>query len=154
MSDVIDNGPRLPVPRRALKGTIPEYLQKTGTDLVGRWNPVAEWLGERLDYAVDPYNKANYGRIGPTGRVTMRGGQVHDGVNLASQDYLNLSCHPDVISAAQHAAESLGVHSAGSAALSGNSLRTSELEHRLADFLGYKDCTVFPTGWGAGFGTI
>ncbi len=30
----------------------------------------------------------------------------------------------------------------------------SALEERLAAFLGYADCTLFPTGWGAGYGVI
>ncbi len=36
----------------------------------------------------------------------------------------------------------------------GNSALSVELERRLADFLGYDDCTSFATGWAAGYGVI
>lgn len=76
------------------------------------------------------------------------------GVNFGSQDYLSLAGHPAIRAAATEAASKFGVHSAGSAALMGNTGLSVELERQLADFLGYADCTVFPTGWGAGYGTI
>jgi glycine C-acetyltransferase len=75
-------------------------------------------------------------------------------VNFASQEYLNLATHPEVRLAAKEAIDIFGVHSAGSAALMGNTRLSLELEKRLAAFLGYKDCTVFPTGWGAGYGLV
>lgn len=75
-------------------------------------------------------------------------------MNFASQEYLNLASHPAVHEAAKQAIDAYGVHSAGSAALMGNTWLSRELEERLAAFLGYQDCTVFPTGWGAGYGVI
>jgi glycine C-acetyltransferase len=36
----------------------------------------------------------------------------------------------------------------------GNTALSLELENRLARFLGCRECTVFPTGWGAGYGAI
>jgi glycine C-acetyltransferase len=58
------------------------------------------------------------------------------------------------VEAAREAIDRFGVHSAGSAALMGNTTLSLELEHWLAAFLGYADCTIFPTGWAAGYGVI
>ena len=52
-------------------------------------------------------------------------GKHLQGVNFASQDYLNLASYPDVIDAACRAAKDLGVHGAGSASLMGGSANKS-----------------------------
>ncbi|TBR29166.1 MAG: aminotransferase class I/II-fold pyridoxal phosphate-dependent enzyme, partial [Reyranella sp.] len=59
-----------------------------------------------------------------------------------------------IVAAANTAIERFGVHSAGSPALMGNTALSAELEGRLAAFLGYRDSTVFATGWAAGYGII
>jgi glycine C-acetyltransferase len=49
------------------------------------------------------------------------------------------------------AIEELGLHSAGSSALLGNSFMSRELESELASFVGYERVLLFPTGWAAAF---
>jgi glycine C-acetyltransferase len=58
------------------------------------------------------------------------------------------------VEAAIEAARRWGVHSAGSVALQGGTAPMLALEERLADMLGCREASVFPTGWAAGFGTI
>jgi 7-keto-8-aminopelargonate synthetase-like enzyme len=48
----------------------------------------------------------------------------------------------------------MGVHSAGSSALLGNTSTSIQLERRLAAFVGMRETVLFPTGWAAGFGVI
>src|SRR5690606_20967292 len=77
-----------------------------------------------------------------------------EGVNFASQDYLSLSSHPAVAGAAQAAIDAMGVHSAGSSALVGNTSTSIELERKLAAFVRSQEAVLYPTGWAAGFGVI
>jgi glycine C-acetyltransferase len=79
---------------------------------------------------------------------------ISQGLNLASQDYLSLSNHPEVQAAARAAIDAYGVHSAGSPALMGNTNLSVALERRMCEFLRLSTCALFPTGWGAGYGAI
>jgi len=141
------------IARDSLGGVTADFFDQ-GADLLARWGRHHDWLERRLLYNVEPYGKATVGRISTNSGVRLRNGASYSGVNFASQDYLNLAAHPSVHAAAKRAIDSYGVHSAGSVALMGSTELSIELEERLASFLGYRDCTVFPTGWGAGYGLV
>lgn len=136
------------------EGTTADYLGQLEGDLLDRLQPHTDWWEARYAKGVDPYSKSSVGPILSEAIALDRKGERFSGVNLASQDYLALSSHPAIKQAAAEAVERYGVHSAGSAALMGNSALSLKLEETLADFLGKKNCTVFPTGWSAGYGTI
>ena len=59
---------------------------------------------------------------GATNRCSARTdeGQLFEGVNFASQDYLSLNTHPAILETAIETMREFGVHSAGSPALVGN----------------------------------
>ncbi len=137
-----------------LGSSVIEQYDPGRPNLLDRWDGHQAWWDARLAAAVDPYCKTTLGKIGPAGTTRMRDGAVRRGVNFASQDYLSLAGHPAIAEAAKRAIDRYGVHSAGSPALMGNSAPSVELERRLAGFLGYDDCTVFATGWAAGYGVI
>lgn len=137
-----------------LAGSVANYLNSSGPGLLDRLDDHKNWWNARYEEGVDPYSKASTGPILAECRVEDRLGRSFCGVNFASQDYLALASHPDVKSAAKTAIDSYGVHSAGSPALMGNTAASLELERRLADFVGMSDCTVFATGWAAGYGAI
>lgn len=137
-----------------LDGVTSDYFDARNPNLLDRWQPMTDWVTARLDARLDPYCKSTSARIGPRTCGYDRAGRRLDGINFASQDYLSLSSHPDVIAAATNAAQQFGVHSAGSAALMGLTAPTLDLEARIAGFLKTADATVFPTGWGAGYGAI
>jgi 7-keto-8-aminopelargonate synthetase-like enzyme len=137
-----------------LAGSVGDFHKSRERNLLDRWLPHEDWWSARLEAGVDPYCKAIIGPPGPVASCAFRDGSVFRGVNFASQDYLSLSTHPSVIAAAGEAAALYGVHSAGSAALMGNTEVSWRLEKAIADFLGMTDCTLFSTGWGAGYGVI
>ncbi|WP_395055368.1 aminotransferase class I/II-fold pyridoxal phosphate-dependent enzyme [Polaromonas sp.] len=137
-----------------LSGDVFQYASAPGRHLLNRLQPLTAWSNDRLHNEVEAYCKVTHGRIQPRTSAQDRGGRRITGVNFASQDYLSLASHPQIVAAAQHAAASRGVHSAGSAALMGLTDLTLELEREIASWLGYTDATVFPTGWGAGYGVI
>lgn len=135
-------------------GALPDFVDREGRNLLDRWSRLTEWMNARAAAGVDPYIRATGSRIGTRLSAKSRDGRGYDGVNFASQDYLSLASHASVLRAAHQAAERFGVHSAGSAALMGLTDLTLDLEQRLAGFLRTEAATLFPAGWGAGYGII
>ena len=152
----------------ALQGTLADYLgfmdraaiegsqaAKSPESLLGRLSalPVA-W--EILDeYGFDMYSKQIVGPVLPLAEAKDRRGRpLAKGLNFGSQDYLSLSYHPALRQAAIEAIETYGVHVGGSPALMGNTEASARLERELSKWLQLKDCALFPTGWGAGYGAI
>lgn len=137
-----------------LAGSTAEHYDQACPDLLDRWLPVERWVTGRKEAGVLPYCKVNGGPS--ANRITGQdvSGQVISGVNFANQDYLNLSSHPKVQGAANRAIAEFGVHSAGSAALMGLTTPMVALEQEIAAFTACREATVFPTGWGAGYGAI
>jgi glycine C-acetyltransferase len=123
-------------------------------NLLDRWNESGEWWQERVEHKLDPYQKYSTSRVGNFIEGAHRDGTAFSGHNFASQDYLSLSSHPALIEAAKSAIDTYGLHSAGSAALMGNTALSVALERRLEAFLGFDDVVVFPIGWAAGYGAV
>ncbi len=65
-----------------------------------------------------------------------------------------MSAHPVIKQTAKTIIDEFGVHSAGSAALVGNTSLSVALENKIAEFLGAAEAILYPTGWAAGFGVI
>lgn len=137
-----------------LEGSMQDFQQLSGSHLLDRLTPFFAWQQVRREAQMWPFTRAT--QDGPKHVCSVRDdqGQVFTGINLASQDYLSLSVHPQVRQAAMQAIEQFGVHSAGSPALIGNTSLSLALEEQLAAFTGYPHITLYPTGWSAGFGVI
>lgn len=72
---------------------------------------------------------------------------------FSSSDYLGLSTHPELISAATQAIEHFGTGSGGSRLTTGTSIHRA-LEAELARFFGFDDAVLFATGYQANHSTI
>lgn len=70
-------------------------------------------------------------------------------INLASNDYLNLSKHPEVISASQKAASFYGTSSAGSPVVASYFEIHKEFEQTMCQWLGFKECLIWTSGFSA-----
>lgn len=154
-SKIKDNGAdALSIPREALTGSLRDYRAPIGTDLLGRVSGFYEWQDLRRKYDLWPYAKSS--SIAPRTHceVLTDGGTKIEGVNFASQDYLSLSSHPAVKEAAIQAVSEYGVHSAGSAALLGNTRHSLMLEKAISEFVHGREVVLYPTGWSAGFAAI
>lgn len=110
------------------------------------------WIDEELDSV----RRADIER-----RLTaypQTGGKIHvDGrpmLNLASNDYLDLARHPDVVAAAADAVRSLGAGATASRLVAGTLPIHGELEDRLARYKGYPAALVFGSGYMANSGVI
>lgn len=138
-----------------LRTSLPAVEKQTyPVNLLERWEQPGIWWQERVEHKIDPYQKYSTTRVGNFIEGAHRDGTPFQGHNFASQDYLSLASHPDLVKAAIEAIETYGLHSAGSAALMGNTVLSVALEQRLASFLGYDDVVVFPIGWAAGYGAV
>jgi 8-amino-7-oxononanoate synthase len=75
-------------------------------------------------------------------------------VNFASNDYLGLAQHPNLRAAAAEAIERFGAGSAASRLITGTLAIHTELEAKLAAFIGTPAALVFESGYAAALGTI
>jgi glycine C-acetyltransferase len=142
------------VPAAALQGSLRDFGFPSGPDLVARVAGFFEWQDLRRQSGTWPFARAT--EAGPHAACAIRDdrGVLTTGVNFASQDYLSLASHPEIKDAAKAAIDAMGVHSAGSSALVGNTATSFELERRLAAFCDMEEAVLFPTGWSAGYGVI
>lgn len=75
-------------------------------------------------------------------------------VDLASNDYLGLSRHPEVLAAAQESVRRWGGGSTGSRLVTGTTTEHELLELELADFVGAESGLVFASGYAANLGAV
>lgn len=88
---------------------------------------------------------------GPEGKLAPDGRPV---VSFASNDYLGLTQHPDVIAAARAALERWGTGSGSARLIVGSRPVHSELEAALADWKRTERAVLFPTGFAANLGVL
>ena len=143
-----------PVPAKALAGSMRDFRVPGGKDLLARVGEFYKWQDTRRQAGVWPFSRSTV--AGPRSTVIAQDdrGTTMRGVNFASQDYLSLSAHPAIKDIALETVERYGVHSAGSAALVGNTTHSIALERKIAEFLKMEEALLYPTGWGAGYGAI
>src|ERR1700728_2488034 len=75
-------------------------------------------------------------------------------LDLASNDYLGLSQHPDVIDGGVDALRTWGAGATGSRLVTGNTQLHEELESSLAEFVGAAAGLVFSSGYTANLGAV
>ena len=138
----------------ALTGSLRDYRAMRGTNMLTRTDGFFEWQEERRRCDLWPYAKSTATAPRTHCAAKTDDGHAMEGVNFASQDYLSLSSHPAVKEAAAEAIREYGVHSAGSAALLGNTRHSLLLEKRITEFLHGRETVLYPTGWSAGFAAI
>lgn len=75
-------------------------------------------------------------------------------LDLAGNDYLGLSRHPEVVRAAADAALCWGAGSTGSRLVTGSTRLHAELESELAEFCGFEAALVFASGYAANMAAV
>ncbi|HZB94234.1 MAG TPA: aminotransferase class I/II-fold pyridoxal phosphate-dependent enzyme [Stellaceae bacterium] len=141
-------------PVEALTGSLRDYRDPHGADLIGRVEQFFRWQDLRRQHHLWPYSRATDEAPKSVCAAREDTGERIGGINFGSQDYLSLASHPAIKEAAKAAVDEYGVHSAGSAAFIGNTPYSLALERSIADFLGMEHAVLYPTGWAAGFGVI
>jgi 7-keto-8-aminopelargonate synthetase-like enzyme len=138
----------------ALGGSMRDFRFLPGTNLLDRVEAFFEWQELRRETGLWPLGRST--ETGPRSKCLARTdeGELFEGVNFASQDYLSLAAHPAVRDVAIQTINDFGVHSAGSPALVGNTSLSLALEKTIGEFLQMDHVVLFPTGWAAGFGVV
>jgi 7-keto-8-aminopelargonate synthetase-like enzyme len=139
---------------RPLNKSNAHFASPKGPSLPGRLDDYAAWIDARIDNGYWPYARNLETPPEPTAKIGYTGRAARSGINLAVQDYLALSTHPEIKEAAISATRDFGVHSAGSAMLLGNNPLSMRLEVSLSELLNLDHVLLFPTGWAAGFGVV
>ncbi|MFI5716702.1 8-amino-7-oxononanoate synthase [Nocardia sp. NPDC051750] len=75
-------------------------------------------------------------------------------LDLASNDYLGLTRHPEVVAGAVAAVQRWGAGSTGSRLVTGTTTDHELLEHELAEFTGFPAGLVFASGYAANLGAV
>jgi len=88
---------------------------------------------------------------GPEGKLAPDGRPV---VSFASNDYLGLTQHPDVVAAAHAALDRWGTGSGAARLIVGSRPVHTQLEHELAAWKGAERAVLFPTGFAANLGVL
>ncbi|MGN7824030.1 aminotransferase class I/II-fold pyridoxal phosphate-dependent enzyme [Chitinophaga sp. 22536] len=125
-----------------------------GSNILSRADEYYSWVESRIRTETWQYCRTQQSRPGPLITAVDAGGRRMAGVNFASQDYLGLSTHPEVINAAAEALHRYGLHSAGSPMFMGQTDLVLKLEEALQQLTGMEHVLVFPTGWAAGFSSL
>jgi 7-keto-8-aminopelargonate synthetase-like enzyme/DNA-binding NarL/FixJ family response regulator len=141
-------------PARALTGSMRDFRELRGKDLIARVGNFYEWQRLRRNQGLWPYSKAT--EQAPLAVTAARddSGLRFSGLNFATQDYLGLSSDPEIKEVAKAVVDEYGVHSAGSSALAGNTKYSLRLEQTISEFLNLEHTVLYPTGWAAGYGVI
>lgn len=112
----------------------------------------SERVRSQLDAVIDDGRwraPREFDALGPAGQL---GGSPV--VSFASNDYLGLTTHPAVISAARRALERWGTGSGASRLVTGSRPVHAELERELAEWKGTAAAVCFPTGFAANLGVL
>ena len=122
-------------PVGALTGSMRDFIEPRGVDLMRRIEGFYYWQDLRRRRGLWPYSKST--EEAPRAICTARddSGMSFRGLNFASQDYLGLSSDPEIKDVAKAVIEEYGVHSAGSSALAGNTKYSLRLEQTISEFL-------------------
>ena len=139
---------------RIMTQSVAHFRNPSGADLLKRTERFYEFVQSRAEFGLWPYSRALEEAAGPRATITDIGKETREGINFASQDYLGLSRHPQVVEAGIEAMREFGLHSGGSAVLAGNTKPSLRLEEQLGELLAMPHVTLYPTGWAAGYGAI
>jgi glycine C-acetyltransferase len=141
-------------PVQALTGSMRDFRELQGTDLMARVGSFYEWQELRRKRRLWPYSKSTQKAPLSVCTAVDDSGLKFTGLNFGTQDYLALSSDPEIKEVAKAVIDEYGVHSAGSSALAGNTKYSLRLEQTISEFLKLDHTILYPTGWAAGYGVI
>ena len=132
-----------------------DFIDAGERDIMGRASYFNEYANYIRDKKQDYYRRISVNGSSPVMSVLdPYTGKTNDMINLASNDYLNLTKHPDTIKAGIDAVKKYG-SGAGSVPLLGGTLDIhTQLEKKIAEFKGCDDAILYTSGFGSNCGTL
>ena len=135
--------------------TLADFAEPTPGDLFERTNRFMGFVDDMRRKGAYTYQRP---LAGPSGHRAMacpaHGEPVREMVMLASNNYLGLATHEEVVAGADDAIRRYGTGMCGSPLLNGTYDLVAELERQFADFLGGEDAMLFPSGYAANVGIL
>jgi 8-amino-7-oxononanoate synthase len=113
-----------------------------------------QWRGPRTFDALGPAGLLDAPSTGPGVFADGGAGESSAVISFASNDYLGLSCHPEVVAAAHRALDRWGAGSGASRLVTGSRPVHRDLEVALADWKACERALVFPTGFAANLSVL
>ncbi len=141
-------------PIQTLTGSLREFRELEGSDLMARVQPFYDWQDLRRQHKLWPYSRSTQQAPKSVCNALDDSGEKFGGLNFGTQDYLALASDPEIKEVAKAVIDEFGVHSAGSSALVGNTKYSLRLEETISGHLGTQHTLLYPTGWAAGYGVI
>ncbi|MEO8548661.1 MAG: aminotransferase class I/II-fold pyridoxal phosphate-dependent enzyme [Kofleriaceae bacterium] len=148
------------VPRQASSGdgdsrTLKDFTEDPNRDLFGKVRAFTEFYKKRCDeqlywYGM-PLESACRNRAVIFDEVTRKRREF---LMFASNNYLGLANHPQVVEAICSAVRTYGATNTGCRLIGGTNVVHKELERRLARFKNREACIVYPSGYSANLGAI
>lgn len=118
--------------------SIASFQRPRGKDLQERAGGFFDWQSNRRRQGIWFYSRSLNREPGSATDILSDTGQRYVGINFASQDYLGLAGHPNVVDVAIDALRCFGPHSAGSPTLLGNTALSLQKQLRRSP----KPCTL------------
>jgi len=125
-----------------------------GRDMFQRTHAIGESIDLQKKYQLWLYFKTATATPSATTKGHDIYGNVFEGPNFASQDYLGLASNKKTREEAIKVAQEFGLHSGGAALAFGTHPWYIDFQREIAEFWGVKSVIVYPTGWMAGYGVI
>ncbi|XKK62650.1 aminotransferase class I/II-fold pyridoxal phosphate-dependent enzyme [Streptomyces sp. ARC32] len=160
-------GTDTPEPRRA-PGSVPgagpdgwdhrsmkDFTEQRDPDLFAKTRSFAGYLRSREKDRLYWYGMPLHSKCGNRAVIFDElEGRKREFLMFASNNYLGLANHPDVIEAVVDATRTYGATHTGSRFIGGTNMLHKELERRLAAFKQRPACIVYPGGYSANLGAI
>lgn len=102
---------------------------------------MTQWLSDRVEQGLDHKRK--------TASLRTLKFSLNSKLNLATNDYLDLAHHPQLIQASEDALKLYGTSSSGSPVVNGYLPIHHQLEESFQSWLGYPSCLVWNSGYSA-----
>jgi glycine C-acetyltransferase len=131
-----------------------ETYRKGGKDLFARAYDLANAIEKQKEYEIWLYFKSTL----KTPSATTKGhdvyGNVFEGPNFATQDYLGLSSNMETREIAAKVTKEFGVHSGGAALAFGTHPYYLDFQREISEYWGVKSSIIYSAGWMAGYGIV
>ncbi len=135
--------------------SLADFIEFSDPDIFAKTRKFTEYSQDYISKGYFTYFRQNLGQCGPRVKVFDRfRNETRDMIMMASNNYLGLAQHPEVIEAGVEAIRKYGPGSNGSPVLCGYTDLHRELELKLAAMKNCEDALVFPAGFATNFGTI
>jgi len=137
------------------KYSLADFIEYNDIDIFAKTNLFYEYAQDYINKKYFTYFRTLLTHCSPRVKILDRyTGKEKEMIMLASNNYLGISHHPEIIKAGINAIEKYGSGLCGSPLLCGYSDLHRKLEEKLAEFKSCKAAMIFPAGFSTNLGTI